>query len=164
MNNEEPIRCPKCGSTQIHAEKRGFKTGRAIAGGLITGNLLITLAAGGIGKDNIELTCIKCGNKFKPGEGYNYIHKQPVEIKTGNGYVRYINNSEYKLYKCPSCGRICSIYDSKMICPNCGRRVTENDRHQLDTGNNFMIISVIVIGIVVGIIALLLGLVVRSCN
>lgn len=26
------------------------------------------MTAGGIGKNDIELTCLKCGHKFKPGE------------------------------------------------------------------------------------------------
>ena len=51
MADETPVTCPKCGSTQIHAEKRGW-------------NLL----TGFIGSGQIVLTCLKCGHKFKPGQ------------------------------------------------------------------------------------------------
>lgn len=50
--NEENVKCPKCGSTQIHAEKRGW-----------------SLMTGMIGSSKIIMTCLKCGSKFKPGEG-----------------------------------------------------------------------------------------------
>lgn len=50
---------------QVHVHERGFKTSRAIAGGLLTGNILVAAAAGGIRKNNIELVCLKCGHKFK---------------------------------------------------------------------------------------------------
>jgi predicted nucleic-acid-binding Zn-ribbon protein len=51
--------CPKCGSTELHAEKEGFKGGQALVGGIL---------AGTIDSKEIYLTCLKCGNKFKPGE------------------------------------------------------------------------------------------------
>jgi DNA-directed RNA polymerase subunit RPC12/RpoP len=45
-----PVQCPSCGSTQIHAEKRGWN-----------------IWTGLIGSGKIVLTCLKCGHKFKPG-------------------------------------------------------------------------------------------------
>jgi hypothetical protein len=50
--SENEVKCPKCGSTQIHAEKRGW-----------------SFLTGMIGSGNIVLTCLNCNNKFKPGEG-----------------------------------------------------------------------------------------------
>jgi len=44
------IACPKCGATDIHAEKRGW--------GFLTGL---------VGKNKIILTCLSCGKRFKPG-------------------------------------------------------------------------------------------------
>lgn len=52
MTDDEAVKCPKCGSTQVHAEKRGWSA-----------------MTGFIGSGKIVLTCLKCGNKFKPGEG-----------------------------------------------------------------------------------------------
>lgn len=65
MNNQ--IHCPKCGSTQITAEKKGFSGGKAAAGAVLTGG--IGLLAGTIGSNDIIITCLACGNQFKPGEG-----------------------------------------------------------------------------------------------
>jgi hypothetical protein len=50
--DEEKVKCRKSGSTQVHAEKRGWSPW-----------------TGMIGSGKIVLTCLKCGNKFKPGEG-----------------------------------------------------------------------------------------------
>lgn len=48
----DEIKCPKCGSTQVHAGKRGWN-----------------IWTGAIGSSKIVITCLKCGHKFKPGEG-----------------------------------------------------------------------------------------------
>ena len=44
-------KCPKCGSTQIHAAKRGY-----------------TLGTGFIGANEVLLTCMACGHGFEPGK------------------------------------------------------------------------------------------------
>lgn len=44
------ILCPKCGSQNVHAEKRGY-----------------SLASGVIGSGDVLLTCLKCGHGFEPG-------------------------------------------------------------------------------------------------
>ena len=48
----DEIKCPKCKSTQVHAGKRGWN--------LMTGLL---------GSGAVIMTCLKCGHKFKPGQG-----------------------------------------------------------------------------------------------
>lgn len=65
LEAEGEIVCPKCLSTKITDHKKGFGVGKALVGGLAAGPL--GLLAGGIGKNKIELTCLKCGHKFKPG-------------------------------------------------------------------------------------------------
>lgn len=60
------VTCPKCGSDQITANKKGFSAGKAVVGGLLTGG--IGLAAGAIGSGKIKITCLNCGHEFKPGE------------------------------------------------------------------------------------------------
>lgn len=62
---EDNIKCPKCGSSQISANKKGFSAGKAVAGAIVAGG--IGLAAGGIGSDKVIITCLKCGHQFKPG-------------------------------------------------------------------------------------------------
>lgn len=63
---EEYLYCPKCGSRELHAEHKGFSGGKALAGALVTGG--IGLLAGTIGSRDTQITCLKCGNKFKAGE------------------------------------------------------------------------------------------------
>jgi hypothetical protein len=53
----EAIQCPKCGSTQIHAAQRGW-----------------SIWTGFFGARKIVLTCLKCGNTFKPGQGASEHH------------------------------------------------------------------------------------------
>lgn len=47
----DAILCPRCGSQQLHAEKRGW-----------------TAKTGFFGSSTIILTCLKCGYQFRPGE------------------------------------------------------------------------------------------------
>lgn len=63
MDNQ--VHCPKCNSTQITINKKGFSVGKAVAGAVLTGG--IGLLAGGIGSNKIIITCLACGHQFKPG-------------------------------------------------------------------------------------------------
>lgn len=63
----EPLRCPKCGSTQITAYKKGFSVGKAVVGDLVAGPLG-GLLAGGIGSKKIMVVCLKCGHTWKAGK------------------------------------------------------------------------------------------------
>ena len=47
---DDQVKCPRCGSAQIHAEKRGWR-----------------LTTGFIGSSKIWITCLRCGHRFKPG-------------------------------------------------------------------------------------------------
>ncbi len=66
LQQEEYLCCPKCGSRELHAEHKGFSGGKALAGAIVTGG--IGLLAGTIGSRDTQITCLKCGNKFKAGE------------------------------------------------------------------------------------------------
>lgn len=66
MDKEGIVYCPKCYSTQVSANKRGFKMGRAVVAGTLT--LGAGLLAGAAGKNKIEVTCLKCGHKWKAGK------------------------------------------------------------------------------------------------
>ena len=63
---KDKIKCYKCGSTELTAQKEGYSGGKALGGALLTGG--IGLLAGTIGSKKINITCLKCGHKFKPGE------------------------------------------------------------------------------------------------
>jgi ribosomal protein S27E len=60
------IKCPKCGSTQITAQKKGFGVGKAAVGGALLGP--IGLAGGLIGSGDIKITCLNCGKAWRPGQ------------------------------------------------------------------------------------------------
>jgi len=64
--NGEYLCCPKCMSKELHAEHRGFSGGKALAGVVLAGG--IGLLAGSIGSKDVQITCLKCGNKFKAGD------------------------------------------------------------------------------------------------
>ena len=65
---DEKIHCPNCGSTQITANRRGFRLGSAALGGMLFGRVGALLGGLG-GRNKIRITCLKCGHVFKPGEG-----------------------------------------------------------------------------------------------
>lgn len=66
--NEEYLCCPKCHSKELHAEKKGYSGGKALAGVVLAGG--IGLLAGTIGSKDIQIICLKCGKRFKAGEAY----------------------------------------------------------------------------------------------
>lgn len=72
--------CPKCGSDQLTANKKGFSGRKAVAGAVVTGG--IGLLAGTIGSNKIKITCLSCGNQFKPGQGAS--SQQQVEENKKN--------------------------------------------------------------------------------
>lgn len=58
--------CPKCGSTSLSANKKGFSLGKAAVGAFVAGP--IGLVGGTMGANKVEVTCLNCGYKFKPGK------------------------------------------------------------------------------------------------
>lgn len=65
LNSQGIIYCPKCLSTQVTANKRGFSAGKAIAGNIVAGP--VGLVAGAFGSRTVEITCLKCGYRWKAG-------------------------------------------------------------------------------------------------
>lgn len=63
--NEVQVCCPKCGSTQLTAQKQGFGLAKAAVGGVLTGG--VGLLAGFLGSRGVRVTCLKCGHSWKPG-------------------------------------------------------------------------------------------------
>ncbi|WP_077922950.1 hypothetical protein [Spirosoma sp. 209] len=56
------VRCPKCSSDQITAQKRGFSGGKAVAGAVLTGG--VGALAGFHGSDKLDIYCLSCGHKW----------------------------------------------------------------------------------------------------
>jgi RNA polymerase subunit RPABC4/transcription elongation factor Spt4 len=148
------IKCPKCGSNQIHSNKKGFSTGKAVAGTLV-GGVLIGAAVGGIGSDKIEITCLNCGHKFKPGEQLKEKTEAIVEKHFDDGYVKPIRSSLVEnigRYKCHHCERIAT---AKGYCPSCGTPYNESDLYYEDLKSakggclGVLIILLIPIGLII---------------
>lgn len=58
--------CPKCRSTSISADKKGFGIGKAVVGSAVAGP--IGLVAGNIGAKDVRITCLKCGHQWMAGK------------------------------------------------------------------------------------------------
>lgn len=54
--------CPKCGSTSLSANKKGFGIGKAVIGASIAP---IGLVAGNINAKKLWVTCLNCGHRWK---------------------------------------------------------------------------------------------------
>lgn len=82
---EKQILCPKCGSDQVTANKKGFSGKKAVAGAVLTGG--IGLLAGTLGSNKIKITCLSCGHEFKPGQGAtsqsDFAEKKKANEKAG---------------------------------------------------------------------------------
>ena len=63
---DDKLYCPYCGSSQLVANKKGFGAGKAITGAILTGG--VGILAGFIGSGKVKVTCLKCGNKWSPGQ------------------------------------------------------------------------------------------------
>ena len=66
IQKEEFLCCPYCFSRELHSEHKGFSGGKALTGVVLAGG--IGLLAGTIGSRDTQITCLKCGKKFKAGE------------------------------------------------------------------------------------------------
>ena len=84
MNETTEVRCPKCGSNQLTANKKGFSGKKAVAGAVLTGG--IGLLAGTIGSGKVIITCLACGHRFKAGEG-KVVSTSPTQAQPIQGII-----------------------------------------------------------------------------
>ena len=63
---DDVLRCPKCNSTQLTSNKKGFGLGKAAIGGIIAGP--IGLLGGFTGNQKVRITCLKCGYYWTAGK------------------------------------------------------------------------------------------------
>lgn len=76
---ENQTRCPKCGSTQLTADKKGFSGKKAVAGAVLTGG--IGLLAGTIGSNKVMVTCLGCGHQHQAGTAEKERRKMAMRAK-----------------------------------------------------------------------------------
>lgn len=60
---DDMMKCPRCGSTSLSGNKKGYGIGKGVIGAAMFGPL--GLVAGNIGSKKVVVTCMKCGFKFK---------------------------------------------------------------------------------------------------
>lgn len=60
------VYCPKCLSTSVSANQKGFGFARGAIGAAV--GLDVGLIAGGIGSKKVICTCLKCGYQWKAGK------------------------------------------------------------------------------------------------
>lgn len=64
--SDDVVRCPKCKSTSITANKKGFSLAKGALGVATVG--LYGVVAAGHGKNKVIVTCLKCGHQWKAGK------------------------------------------------------------------------------------------------
>lgn len=114
------IRCPKCNSNQLTANKKGFSGGKALVGGVLTGG--VGLLAGTIGSNKITITCLACGKQFKPGEGRNI---SSPELKPSKVFVSSKITGEVNRIVCSVC--YTQNFTNHKYCKHCGKELSLND-------------------------------------
>jgi len=63
QKNVQELKCPKCGSTNLTANTKGFGLGKAAVGGVLLGP--VGLLGGLVGSKKAVFICLKCGNQFQ---------------------------------------------------------------------------------------------------
>lgn len=63
---DNTARCPKCGSTSLSADKKGFSLAKGAAGVFLAGPY--GAVAAGHGKNKVIVTCLNCGHQWKAGK------------------------------------------------------------------------------------------------
>lgn len=65
--NDERLKCPRCGSSHLHAGDKGFSLKKAAVGGFLVGPA--GLLGGLLGSKKIVVTCLACGHRWQAGKG-----------------------------------------------------------------------------------------------
>jgi len=62
------VKCPKCGSTELTSQKRGYSIAKGLTIGALSFPVSLGLGLlGGLhGRKKIDVTCLKCGHKWSP--------------------------------------------------------------------------------------------------
>lgn len=149
--------CPKCGSIQLHSDKKGYSLKKGAIGWFVTGG--VGLLGGLIGSNKIVITCLSCGHSFKPGEGrvlegqtqYNNtevqnqystegINKEVETIKENQKpkeLSQSIKNKNIKRKKviCSECNSINELHFK--FCRVCGVKIDVSKMEMVNNGQNF---------------------------
>lgn len=103
------VLCPKCGSDQLSANKKGFSGKKAVTGAILTGG--IGLLAGTIGSNNIKINCLSCGNEFLPGQGATSLRDFKKKKRSGC----FVATACYGNYEAPEVLILRQYRDQKLL-------------------------------------------------
>jgi uncharacterized CHY-type Zn-finger protein len=149
----EDIKCPKCKSSHIHSDKKGFSGKKAVAGAVLVGG--VGVLAGTIGSNKIKLTCLNCGHVFNPGEQL----KEHVSFQACDG----VNTSKYveqtKTYKCGNCGKVSTRGECEKSCPQCGYRLNDKDLHVADYKSTNNTKSILIVALIILTVIIIISLI-----
>ncbi len=79
------IICPKCGSSNVYLNQKGYSATKGVLGALLTGNLL-GLAGGFAGSKKITCNCLSCGYKFDEREAREFMNDRKVNERIISDY------------------------------------------------------------------------------
>lgn len=131
MTETTEIGCPRCGSTQLTANKKGFSGAKAVGGVLLTGG--IGLLAGTIGSNKVIITCLACGKKFKPGEGREIVDNNQVTFASAAKIISSTTSVDAnKRIVCSECQT--ENFSNHKYCKNCKKELTDQDK-RVDSTN-----------------------------
>lgn len=121
MSNE--VKCPKCGSTQLTANKKGYSIKKGLIGMAFTGG--VGLLGGLFGSGDITITCLVCGNSFKPGGG-DYLTIPDVQSTSNcDPKITHVKSDPPRVVmqklKCENCGSLNDL--GIRYCRVCGVKV-----------------------------------------
>jgi len=66
QNNNNEVKCPRCGSTSLSVNKKGIIFKKAEVGIVLT--VGVGILASEIESEKIMVTCLHCGKQFKAGK------------------------------------------------------------------------------------------------
>ena len=66
VQDDNVARCPKCGSTSLTANKKGFSATKGVIG--LAVSPLAGAVVGSTGKNKVIVTCLRCGHQWKAGK------------------------------------------------------------------------------------------------
>ena len=91
--------CPRCGSDQLAANKRGWNVSKAVVGGLLLGPF--GLALGAKDRNAVLVTCLACGNTWRAGHPNSFTRSNPKASPDvpQDEFPRELNGRRYRVEK-----------------------------------------------------------------